>query len=128
MGWTADDIPDQHGRTAVVTGANGGLGLVTARDLAAKGAHVVLAARNPDKTTSAVAAIRAAVPDASLEVVGLDLSSQDATKEAAAMPQSSGFLSARLPIRQTAKMTIATTAGLMPKNMPRTKVTSPNAR
>ena len=32
MGWTATDIPDQHGRTAVVTGANGGLGLETARD------------------------------------------------------------------------------------------------
>ena len=43
MGWSAADIPDQHGRTAVVTGANGGLGLVTARDLAAKGAHVVMA-------------------------------------------------------------------------------------
>lgn len=84
MGWTANDIPDQRGRTAVVTGANGGLGLVTARELAAKGAHVVLAARNPDKTASAVDAIRAVVPDASLEVVGLDLSSQAATKQAAA--------------------------------------------
>lgn len=83
MGWTASDIPDQRGRTAVVTGANGGLGLVTARDLAAKGAHVVLAARNPTKTADAVDVILAATPDASLEVVALDLSSQASVKDAA---------------------------------------------
>lgn len=50
MGWTTADIPDQRGRTAVVTGANGGLGLVTARELAAKGAHetgVALGLRTP---------------------------------------------------------------------------------
>ncbi|MHB9863524.1 oxidoreductase [Streptomyces sp. YIM S03343] len=83
MGWTATDIPDQHGRTAVVTGANGGLGLVTARNLAAKGAHVVMAVRNQEKAATAVEAIRAAVPDASLELVALDLSSQASVKEAA---------------------------------------------
>lgn len=83
MGWTASDIPDQRGRTAVVTGANGGLGLVTARDLAAKGAHVVLAARNPTKTADAVDVILASAPDASLEVVALDLSSQASVKDAA---------------------------------------------
>lgn len=84
MAWTATDIPDQHGRTAVVTGANGGLGLVTARDLAAKGAHVVLAVRNQEKAAAAVEEIRAAVPDSSLELVSLDLSSQASVKEAAA--------------------------------------------
>ncbi|MFI1092393.1 oxidoreductase [Streptomyces sp. NPDC020917] len=83
MSWTATDIPDQHGRTAVVTGANGGLGLVTARDLAVKGAHVVMAVRNQEKAAAAVEEIRAAVPDASLELVALDLSSQASVKEAA---------------------------------------------
>ena len=83
MGWSAADIPDQHGRTAVVTGANGGLGLVTARDLAAKGAHVVMAVRNQKKAAAAVEEIRAAVPDAALELVALDLSSQASVKEAA---------------------------------------------
>src|SRR5215510_5625267 len=83
MGWTSSDIPDQHGRVAVVTGANGGLGLVTARDLAAKGAHVVMAVRNQVKAGAAREEIRAAVPDASLELVALDLSSQASVKEAA---------------------------------------------
>ncbi|WP_028803714.1 oxidoreductase [Streptomyces sp. 142MFCol3.1] len=84
MAWTTRNIPDQHGRTAVVTGANGGLGLVTARELAAKGAHVVMAVRNQDKATRAVDEIRASVPDASLELVALDLSSQASVREAAA--------------------------------------------
>jgi NAD(P)-dependent dehydrogenase (short-subunit alcohol dehydrogenase family) len=83
MSWTSRDIPDQHGRTAVVTGANGGLGLATARDLAAKGAHVVMAVRNQAKAAAAVDEIRSAVPDASLELIALDLSSQASTKEAA---------------------------------------------
>ena len=84
MAWTAADIPDQHGRTAVVTGANGGLGLVTARELARKGAHVVMAVRNQAKAADAVEHIRASVPDASVELVALDLSSQASVQEAAA--------------------------------------------
>ncbi|MFI5733882.1 oxidoreductase [Kribbella sp. NPDC051587] len=83
MAWTPTDIPDQHGRTAVVTGANGGLGLVTARELAAKGAHVVMAVRNQQKAAAAADEIRAAVPDASLELVALDLSAQASVHEAA---------------------------------------------
>lgn len=83
MGWTAADIPDQHGRAAVVTGGNGGLGLVTARELAAKGAHVVMAVRNQKKAAAAVEEIHASAPGASLELVALDLSSQDSVREAA---------------------------------------------
>ncbi|GIG54376.1 oxidoreductase [Demequina activiva] len=84
MPWSITDIPDQTGRVAVVTGANGGLGLVTASALAGAGAHVVMAARDPDKTADARASILAAHPGASLEVVPLDLASQEGTREAAA--------------------------------------------
>ena len=83
MSWSAADIPDQHGHTAVVTGANGGLGLETARQLAANGAHVVMAVRNQKKAAAAVDDIRAGVPDASLELVALDLSAQASVRAAA---------------------------------------------
>ena len=73
--WTADQIPDQRGRMAVVTGANSGLGLVTARELARAGARVVLGCRNTDKGRSAGDEIRSAAPDASIEVGALDLGS-----------------------------------------------------
>jgi NAD(P)-dependent dehydrogenase (short-subunit alcohol dehydrogenase family) len=83
VGWTAADILDQTGRTAVVTGANGGLGLETARALAAAGAHVVMAARNPEKADAAVADIKRTVSDPSLELVALDLASQASIRAAA---------------------------------------------
>jgi NAD(P)-dependent dehydrogenase (short-subunit alcohol dehydrogenase family) len=73
MGWTESDIPDQTGRTAVVTGGNGGLGFQTALALAGAGAHVVLAARDPARTAAAQTRIRERYPAASLEVVPLDL-------------------------------------------------------
>ena len=47
--WTAADIPDQTGRTVLITGANSGLGLRSAEALAAKGARVLLACRNADQ-------------------------------------------------------------------------------
>jgi NAD(P)-dependent dehydrogenase (short-subunit alcohol dehydrogenase family) len=84
MSWTAAEIPDQSGRTTVVTGANGGLGLETARELARAGAHVVMAARNAEKAAAAVADIEGTVPGASLELVPLDLGSQASVREAAA--------------------------------------------
>ena len=57
--WTVQDIPDQTGRVAVVTGANTGIGLTTAEALAAHGARVVLAVRNADKGRAAADQIRA---------------------------------------------------------------------
>jgi NAD(P)-dependent dehydrogenase (short-subunit alcohol dehydrogenase family) len=78
--WTAKDIPDQVGRTAVITGANSGLGLAAARALAGAGADVVLACRNTEKGEAALAAIRADVPAASLALEALDLSSLDSVR------------------------------------------------
>ena len=75
MSWSAADIPDQSGRVAVVTRANGGLGLETARALAAHGAHVVLAARNQEKAAAAMADLRSTVPAGSAQIEPLDLGS-----------------------------------------------------
>ncbi len=71
--WTAQDIPDQWGRTAVVTGANSGLGLVTARELARAGATVVMAVRDPARGKAAAERVRREAPKATVEVRGLDL-------------------------------------------------------
>jgi len=81
--WTTTDIPDQTGRTAVVTGANTGLGYETARALAAKGAHVVLAVRNLDKGRAAADLIGKATPGAVVSVQELDLTSLESVRAAA---------------------------------------------
>jgi NAD(P)-dependent dehydrogenase (short-subunit alcohol dehydrogenase family) len=83
VSWSTADIPDQRGRTAVVTGANGGLGLSTARALAAAGADVVIAARNQERAAEAMNRIRDGVPDARLTLVELDLGSLDSVQRAA---------------------------------------------
>ncbi|MCZ8379977.1 SDR family NAD(P)-dependent oxidoreductase [Mycobacterium sp. CPCC 205372] len=75
MSWSTKKIPDLHGRVAVVTGANGGLGLASAKALAGAGAHVVMAVRNKAKAADAHAEIITEHPDASLEIVDLDLGS-----------------------------------------------------
>jgi NAD(P)-dependent dehydrogenase (short-subunit alcohol dehydrogenase family) len=77
--WNTTDVPDQSGRIAVVTGANSGLGLETARVLAARGATVVLACRSEDKARRAAAEIGGAT-----EILRLDLGSLDAVRAAAA--------------------------------------------
>lgn len=81
MGWRASEIPDQSGRVAVVTGGNGGLGLATARQLAAHGARAVIGARDLDKAEAARKAIETTVPSASLEIRKLDLGSLTAIVE-----------------------------------------------
>ncbi|HEX3309766.1 MAG TPA: SDR family NAD(P)-dependent oxidoreductase [Streptosporangiaceae bacterium] len=82
--WTSDDVPGQHGRLAVVTGANTGLGFETARVLAARGASVVLAVRDTDKGKAAAARIAAAAPGADVMVQPLDLASLESVRAAAA--------------------------------------------
>ena len=78
--WTAAQIPDLAGRTAVVTGANSGLGYETAKALARHGATVVMACRNDGRCTAAADAVREAAPSARLEPSLLDLADLDAVR------------------------------------------------
>jgi NAD(P)-dependent dehydrogenase (short-subunit alcohol dehydrogenase family) len=82
--WTEADLPGLGGRTAVVTGANTGLGFQTARALAARGATVVLACRNLAKADAAVGRIADDVPGAQLRTVELDLAALESVRGAAA--------------------------------------------
>ena len=82
--WTIEDVPDLSGRVGVVTGANDGLGLETARALAGAGAHTVMAVRNVAKAERAMSSIATQHPTASLELVHLDLGSLESVELAAA--------------------------------------------
>ena len=79
MSWTEKDLPDLSGRTAVVTGANSGIGFHTAKHLAGHGAHVVLACRNTDAAREAAGRI-----SGSTEVAELDLASLESVRRFAA--------------------------------------------
>jgi len=81
--WTPADLPDQSGRVALVTGANSGLGFHTSLQLARRGARVLMACRDTDRAEQALGRLRTEVPDATAELVSLDLASL-ASIEAAA--------------------------------------------
>ena len=84
MPWTENDVPDESGRLAIVTGSNTGLGYDTARVLAGRGAHVVMAVRDTAKGESAAARIRQLSPSAQVSVRKLDLGSLASVRDAGA--------------------------------------------
>jgi NAD(P)-dependent dehydrogenase (short-subunit alcohol dehydrogenase family) len=71
------EIPDLSGKRALVTGASDGVGFRIAQRLAAAGAEIIMPVRNHDKGTAAADRIRAATPDARLDIRSMDLSSLD---------------------------------------------------
>ena len=81
--WTVADVPGQQGRTAVVTGANTGIGFEAAAVLAQRGAVTILACRDTGKAERAAARLSAAAPQATVSVVRLDLASLDSVRAAA---------------------------------------------
>jgi len=83
-GWTAEQIPDQSGRTVLVTGANSGLGFHTSLQLARHGARVLMTARDPERGEQAVARLRAEEPSAAVELLSLDLADLSSVRAAAA--------------------------------------------
>lgn len=82
--WTADEMPSQAGKLALVTGANSGIGYHTALELARKGATVILACRNPKKGEDALKRLKTALPGAKAELVELDVSSLKSVRAFAA--------------------------------------------
>ncbi|CAL9625030.1 hypothetical protein SUDANB58_05924 (plasmid) [Streptomyces sp. enrichment culture] len=79
MPWVREAVPDQSGRIALVTGASGGIGLETARVLASRGAHVILACRGAERAREALSGA-----GGSTEAVRLDLASLESVRGAAA--------------------------------------------
>ncbi|UAJ79323.1 SDR family NAD(P)-dependent oxidoreductase [Leifsonia sp. ZF2019] len=82
--WDPAQLPDQHGRTFVVTGGNAGIGYFAAEQLARAGGQVVIAARNPDRVRAAQDAIRDHAPDVLTRFVRFDLTSLASVRDAAA--------------------------------------------
>lgn len=110
-GWKLEDIGDQGGRVAVVTGANTGLGFEVARGLASKGAKVVLACRDSGKADAAVRRIRSELPSANVLHARLDL---------ADLKSVSGFAEEFLQAHQRLDL-LVNNAGVMATPLRRTK-------
>ena len=79
--WTTANIPDLTGKVVVVTGANSGIGLETARELARGGAHTILACRSTERGQRAIGDLRAEMPDAQVELMKLDLGSLSSIRD-----------------------------------------------
>ena len=79
--WTEENIPDQAGKIAIVTGSNTGIGFETARMLAENGATVIMAVRTTEKGEKAADKIRAKFDDADLNVLKLDLADLESVKK-----------------------------------------------
>lgn len=79
--WTTADIPDQSGRTVIVTGSNSGIGFEAAKALAAKKAKVIMACRNLEKANEAAGKIRSEINYADVKVMKLDLSNLKSVKD-----------------------------------------------
>ena len=81
--WTAEAIPSQHGKIALITGANSGIGYRAALELARHGAHVLLGCRDAAKGQAAVERLQREAPGAAAELVPLDVASLQSVREAA---------------------------------------------
>ncbi|NEN22616.1 SDR family NAD(P)-dependent oxidoreductase [Cryomorpha ignava] len=79
--WTSADAPSLEGTRAIVTGANTGLGFETTKELAAKGAEVIMACRNSQKANTAKAKILEEFPNARLRVMKIDLASLESVRK-----------------------------------------------
>ncbi len=82
--WTSDNIPDQSGKVAIVTGANSGIGYESALALARKGAAVVMACRSLQKANAAAGQIRQTAPAGTVEVMELNLGDLESGRRFAA--------------------------------------------
>jgi len=102
-GYSTDRIPDLKGKVCVITGANTGIGRISALELARKGAHVILACRSKEKAEPVVQSIKTETGNNSVEFMELDLSSLKSVKKFTEQ-----FKSTNLPLHL-----ILNTAGIM---------------
>uniref|UniRef100_A0A7S3EB72 Protochlorophyllide reductase n=1 Tax=Rhodosorus marinus TaxID=101924 RepID=A0A7S3EB72_9RHOD len=93
MVFDLNNIPDQSGKVAIVTGSNVGLGFSTAKYLVLNNAHVIIASRTPKKGLDAVAELKNMKPDAKVEFMQLDLANSDSIRSFA-----NAFIEKRLPL------------------------------
>lgn len=94
--WDPARLPDQSGRTFLITGANAGLGYFASEQLARARAHVILSGRSPHRLTAARDALEARVPGASVQTLLLDVSNSGSIRAAAASVRGGLFKRQRL--------------------------------